>query len=272
VGDACPFCAGNEAATPPEVAACRPSGGPPDSPGWLVRVVPNKYPALPPEEGVHEVVVASPRHVDRLPFLDDAEAERLVATCHDRLRTVAGDPRGLWPFLFLNQGAAAGASLEHLHAQVVGLPFAPPRLAARERAFAAGAGCPICADMGAPGDPHRIAEGAGLVAWVPRAPFPATVRIAPAAHVPSWDEGLDPGALGRLLRRLLGRVEDAFATAAANLWLHARRPGGADFHWHVELLPRRGTLAGLELGGGVMTALRTPDEVAPALRAGPARA
>ena len=46
---ACPFCAGHEDQTPPEVYAVRPNGGAPDSPGWTVRVVPNKYPALDPE-------------------------------------------------------------------------------------------------------------------------------------------------------------------------------------------------------------------------------
>ena len=55
----CPFCAGNESLTPPEIEARRPEGGAPDSPGWTLRVVPNKYPAL---AGRHEVIVWSPDH------------------------------------------------------------------------------------------------------------------------------------------------------------------------------------------------------------------
>jgi len=42
----CPFCAGNEAMTPPEVWAQRENNTLADAPGWQVRVVPNKYPAL----------------------------------------------------------------------------------------------------------------------------------------------------------------------------------------------------------------------------------
>ncbi len=49
--DGCPFCEGNEAATPPEIAVDRPGGGEPDGPGWITRTVPNLYPAiLTPEE------------------------------------------------------------------------------------------------------------------------------------------------------------------------------------------------------------------------------
>src|ERR1700674_1152325 len=73
----CPFCYGNEDKTPPELFALRPSG-PPNSPGWRVRVIPNKYPALRVEGelnnrayglydvmngiGAHEVIVETPAH------------------------------------------------------------------------------------------------------------------------------------------------------------------------------------------------------------------
>src|SRR5437762_281208 len=58
---ACPFCEGREAETPPEVHALRRPGSPPDGPGWHVRVVPNRFPAVGPGSGsaygVHEVVI-----------------------------------------------------------------------------------------------------------------------------------------------------------------------------------------------------------------------
>ena len=77
-GQFCPFCSGNEEKTPPEIYAVRPDMSPPNSPGWTVRVVPNKYPALKIEGtldkkgegmydlmngiGAHEVVIESPEH------------------------------------------------------------------------------------------------------------------------------------------------------------------------------------------------------------------
>src|SRR3989442_10906938 len=43
--ESCPFCEGHETMTPPEVLAYR-DGGKPDGPGWSIRCVPNKFPAL----------------------------------------------------------------------------------------------------------------------------------------------------------------------------------------------------------------------------------
>ena len=43
---ACPFCPGNESATPGEIMAYRPDGSEANKPGWSLRVVSNKYPAL----------------------------------------------------------------------------------------------------------------------------------------------------------------------------------------------------------------------------------
>ncbi|HUK63029.1 MAG TPA: hypothetical protein VLV15_06845, partial [Dongiaceae bacterium] len=42
----CPFCPGNEDKTPPEVYAVRPESTPPNTIGWSVRAIPNKFPAL----------------------------------------------------------------------------------------------------------------------------------------------------------------------------------------------------------------------------------
>jgi UDPglucose--hexose-1-phosphate uridylyltransferase len=45
-GEYCPFCPGREEMTPPEVFAFRHNGAAPNGPGWDLRVVPNKFPAL----------------------------------------------------------------------------------------------------------------------------------------------------------------------------------------------------------------------------------
>ncbi|MEE8219065.1 MAG: galactose-1-phosphate uridylyltransferase, partial [bacterium] len=74
----CPFCAGNEDKTPAEVLAYRPADTAPNSEGWRVRVVPNKFPALMVEGdlgrvgegmydmmrgvGAHEVIIETPDH------------------------------------------------------------------------------------------------------------------------------------------------------------------------------------------------------------------
>lgn len=213
-------------------------------------------------------MVSTPRHV--VPFWDltDEEAARAVSAWAERLAAIGRDPRRLWPFCFLNQGAAAGASLQHSHAQLLGLPFSPPRLVARERAFTRGA-CPVCGEIAA-GDPERLVfEDDGLVAWCPSAPpLSGTIRIAPRLHAPDWSDGFDPAATGRVLRAVLTRIGRAFDAPALNVWLNARRPGGPEgYHWHLELVPRLGTLAGMELGTGVIALAHAPEPVAARVRA-----
>jgi UDPglucose--hexose-1-phosphate uridylyltransferase len=269
----CPFCPGNEAATPPETLAVRPGGEAPDTPGWLVRAFANKFPAVPADEGVHEVVVTSARHVSSLADLTAAEVERAAEAWADRIAAVAADPRGLWPFWFLNQGGGAGASLQHTHAQVVGLAFAPPRLAAREAAFAAAPRSPLLDDLEGAGA-RIVAEADGLVAWCPRVPpLSGTVRIAPHAPASDWGGGRDLAPTARLVRDLMRRIRAAFDIEDVNLCLYQRRPGGTPrYHWHLDAIPRRGTLAGLELGAGVITVAQDPAVVAERLRAVPAEA
>ena len=261
---ACPFCPGNEHETPPTRQAA--GDGPT---GWGARAFANKFPAVDPSEGEHEVIVNSPRHILRLGDLTDEETVRAVGLWADRLAAVTADPRGLWPFLFLNQGAAAGASLQHTHAQIVGLPFAPPRLVAREQVAAAPRQCPVCADIAGAGDRLVLDDGAGLVAWCPRVPpLSGTLRIAPVEHTPDWAAGLDVAALGRTLPACARALGAAVGGGALNLWLHERGPGGTDRrHWHIDLLPRIGTLAGMELGAGVIAVAVAPEDTAARLRA-----
>ena len=49
-----PVPGGPRGPTPAEVYALRPDGGAPDAPGWRVRVVPNKFPALAEGDGAVE--------------------------------------------------------------------------------------------------------------------------------------------------------------------------------------------------------------------------
>ena len=89
----CPFCPGNEKLTPPEIIAHRRIGEA-NSPGWWIRVVPNKYPALKVEGvlnkegigvydmmngvGAHEVIIDSPDHYKELSDIDDKQAEEVI--------------------------------------------------------------------------------------------------------------------------------------------------------------------------------------------------
>jgi UDPglucose--hexose-1-phosphate uridylyltransferase len=262
----CPFCPGAEHETPPETWALRPDGSPSDGPGWLVRAVPNRFPVLTTDEGVHEVIVNSPRHVLHLWDLTPGELTVAIDGWAAREAAVREDPRDLVPFLFVNQGAGAGASLQHSHAQVIGFPFMPPLMADRRRRFAEADECPICAELRRP-TTTRIVDTGQLAAWCPAAPpFSGAVRVAPVIHTAAWPAA--PGAsLATFLGPLLRELADACGTPALNLWLHhdpadPRR----SYHWHLDVIPRRGLLAGMELGAGVLSIFTEPDDLARAVR------
>lgn len=264
---ACPFCPANERETPPEVWADRPDQSAPNTPGWRVRAIPNRFPVMPPEIGVHEVVINTDRHVVHLWDLTLDELSRAIDAWALREAVIAEDPRGLWPFVFLNQGSAAGASLQHSHAQIIGFPFAPPRLVAYETAFDVAPSCPICTEL-RQAEPNVIARTESLIVWAPPTPLlSGAVRIAPIAHAARWPK--DPGPeLAEILKPALAALSSVLDTSALNLWVRQSRDrSAARFHWHVDIVPRRGTLAGMELGAGVFTVINDPEELARALRA-----
>jgi UDPglucose--hexose-1-phosphate uridylyltransferase len=163
-----PFAEGHEDRTPPELYAVRPGGGPANSPGWTVRVVPNLYPALTPADtndaegggsenaggavvqaesaaepargrpelfaalpatGAHEVIVNGPQSVLSLAELPAEQVVAAVEVWRARMRT---HTESAYLQLIVNERREAGASLPHTHAQLYGLDFVPA-VVARER-------------------------------------------------------------------------------------------------------------------------------------------
>ena len=141
VGKFCPFCPGNEDKTPPEILAYHDPGREKNAPGWWVRVVPNKFPALQIEGslnrqgegmydkmngvGAHEVVIETADHSKDFPDLLDKHAEDVIWAFRDRIMDLKKDPRFEYILVFKNKGAAAGASLTHNHSQLIATPVVP---------------------------------------------------------------------------------------------------------------------------------------------------
>lgn len=265
----CPFCEGNERLTPPEVDALRPPGTPPDTPGWSVRVVPNKYPVFP---GGHEVIVHSPRHdatlarqpVDEVAGVITMYQRRIAALCNAGAAAVT---------VIVNQGAAAGASLTHPHSQVFATPIVPPvvveELANFERHRVKYGGCLLCDMLGTvQAEGARLVLGGDIVAWTPEASrWPYELHMAPAVHEPDFATAA-ASAVAAALRRGLAALAVVTDDAPLNVWLHTA-PCGHDvpFHWHLEIAPRLTTLAGFELGTGIGIGTVEPRAAAQRLRA-----
>jgi UDPglucose--hexose-1-phosphate uridylyltransferase len=259
--DACPFCEGREDQTPPEVLALPSEGRAPNTPGWSVRVVPNKYPAFERQE----VVVHSPRHVRSLAELEGGHRSLIVAAWTSRAQA-ARQEGFAYQQVVVNEGRAAGASLPHSHSQLAWFREHPP-VPASERTKAGA--CAVCElirkelDSGTLGIAE--ADNAVVALCAPAGRVPYEILVAPIAHEPEpWGMPLEVGLdLAVLALRRLCAVE---GQVPYNLWLHCA-PFGGDGHWHLELVPRLTVFAGLELGAGIYVNTLAPEEAASRLRA-----
>jgi UDPglucose--hexose-1-phosphate uridylyltransferase len=279
----CPFCAGNEHITPHEIDTL------PSESNWQVRVVPNKYPAVAPEAphaGIHEVLVESPRHLARLGELSLGEVTGVLTMYGRRLRYWR--QQGCYPYqlLFKNCGGAGGASLQHVHSQLVALAAIPPLIVrertAAERYFTVHGGCITCDAIERElAEQKRIVwQSAELVALCPQVSRQALETwIMPRNHSATFDEWLEsPAALAELAGRLLHtlrEIEHRTVETGYNLMLFtlggsalgdaAANP--AAHHWRVEIVPRLASFAGFELATGLYLNAISPERAAAELRA-----
>ncbi len=297
---ACPFCEGNERATTAEVFALRSAGTRPDHPGWQVRVVNNKYPALfdhadapPPSTepfvshpafGVHEVVIESPRHLLGTSDLSIDELAQVLLVYRERLATLRAQRRYVQPLVFKNVGAAAGASIEHIHSQLMALPLVPRELAAElssaERHYRDRKRCIFCALLAEElsGGQRLVTTSAdrlgrafvALSAYAPRCPF--ETWILPAEHQSDF-ELLSPSAareLARVMRVVVAKIEAALDRPAYNYIIHTSpfdTYANDHYHWHIEIIPRVTKTAGFEWGTGLAINPVPPEEAAAIMRA-----
>ena len=306
--ESCPFCEGREERTPPEVYATRPGGGEPDTPGWTTRVVPNLYPALGgdadgpadgpkgeagafasagdpllesrrsgepdlfssrPASGAHEVIVNGPQHVTAMAELGEEQFGAAIEAWRARMRAHAD---ASYVQVIVNEGAGAGASLDHTHAQLYALDFVPAAVAReRERAGAYGertAGGGLLSDVLVEEVRRRerlvaIDEEAALLCpWASRSPF--ELRVVPRRAAASFAEDTAGATMIRTALRLL--AERFGGSPELNLWVRTAPRGTDSFHWHVDIAPRLSTKAAFEFATGVDINTYPPERAAADLR------
>ncbi|MGQ0825233.1 MAG: galactose-1-phosphate uridylyltransferase [Actinomycetota bacterium] len=262
--ETCPFCPGNEAMTPPEVA--RVDAGASDPSGWSVRVFPNLYPIVGGNiDGVHEVAVFSPAHNRSYGALDKTARHTVWRVLRDRaaqhLSTGCAHVA-----VFFNQGQRAGASLEHPHAQIVGLPFVPPLVVGISARFAS---TDLVAQSIADAREHGlIVRDGAVVTWCPlAAPSPFLVRCALPDGDARFDQTdhADVDAVADAVFDTVNRHAAVLGTAPYNVVVHSGPAPGA-FHWWVDVVPRISTLAGFEFSTGLFVNIYDPAMVATWLR------
>lgn len=290
----CPFCPGNEAMTPPEIIAHREGQSMPNTPGWLTRVVPNKFPALQIEGdlnkrgigvydmsngiGAHEVIIEIPDHNREIADLYDHEAERIIWCYRNRSIDLRGDKRFKYILIFKNYGKSAGASLEHPHSQLIALPIVPKRvqeeLRGSQRYFEYRERCVFC-DM-IKQELHEgkriIAENKHFLAFAPFVScFPFEFWIIPKEHEPdfSYIQREEVITFANILREMLRRVKIVLHDPSFNFIIHTSPLEDIereDYHWHLEFMPKLTRLAGFEWGTGFYINPMRPSLAAKYLR------
>lgn len=285
--EGCPFCEGSEEKTPPEVYAVRPGGGEPDTPGWTSRVVPNLYPALGegddepqrdsnpelfaarPAAGGHEVLINAPEHVTAMAELSEERFLGAVETWRERMRAHSD---AAYVQLVVNEGAGAGASLPHTHAQLYALPFVPTAIAReRERVGAyaersTGGGLLSDVLVEEVRRKERLVaiddEAALICPWASRSPY--ELRVVPRQPVGRFEEDTTGAATIRMAMRLLAERFDG--PPELNLWVVTAPHGIEEFHWHVDIAPRLTNKASFEFATGVDINVYPPERAAADLR------
>jgi UDPglucose--hexose-1-phosphate uridylyltransferase len=294
-GEHCPFCAGRESMTPPEVLAYRQNGNGPNTPGWDLRVVPNKFPALQVEGnldregeglfdrmngiGAHEVIIETPDHGKTLVTMSEPEIERVLWAYRERILDLKQDRRFRFILIFKNQGATAGATLEHSHSQLIALPIVPDfvreEIDGSRRHYEAKERCVFCDIIRQEVAVGRrvIHENADVVALAPYAPrFPFETWILPRSHASRYEEAPRQTyeSLARMIKWVLKRMDKALEGPGYNLIIHTSplSEETSDFyHWHIELIPKLTRTAGFEWGTGFYINPTSPEEAAQVLRA-----
>jgi UDPglucose--hexose-1-phosphate uridylyltransferase len=293
----CPFCEGNEGTTPAEVAVFAPPGRPPNSRGWYVRTIPNRFPTVasdtPPSQevssggalsrspafGFHEVVIESPSHAPSLAFLPAEQVVRVVRMCRDRVRYLSGQPHVGSITLFENTGPESGGSLWHPHAQLVSVPGWSPSL--REEIEGAeryrkrwGGRCAFEAVVREElkDGTRKLFDSDGFVGYAPFASLvPHEVRVVPTRHAPSLGGMTDDeaAALAGHLAALLRALLSVLPGASYNFVVRSPVPSGSpseSYHWHLDLVPRLIRPDGFDLGSGYSVNTVLPEVAAEALR------
>jgi UDPglucose--hexose-1-phosphate uridylyltransferase len=300
----CPMCVGNESMTPPAVMLYQKENGEikrgqdpltGERPkNWVVRVIPNLYPAFsPPRQpgdetkfvkneslldaiGHHEVIVESPNHDEDPADTEMPQLELVINAYVDRLKELSAKQYVKYVSIFRNHGLEAGASLSHAHSQIIATPMIPTTILAEQSAakmfYIEHGKCVFCdiIKQEAKG-PRLISEDSDFVVLAPYASInPMEFWILPKRHSPNI-LNLSPkevSAFSKTLKKSLKALKDLVNDPPYNYGLHlALDPEMQNsYHWHLEVYPKLATWAGFEKSTGCYINTVTPETAADSLR------
>jgi UDPglucose--hexose-1-phosphate uridylyltransferase len=299
----CPMCPGNEQMTPRAVLVYLKSGKgirkteDRDSSrhrNWLVRCVPNLFPAFaPPGErlskkqiminsdltmavGHHEVVVESPIHDEHPANARIPQLIYVVNAYVDRLRELSAKPYIRYVSIFRNHGLEAGASLSHVHSQIIATPIVPKiireEMKASRKFWRKNHKCIFCSIIQKERKgPRLVLENSKFIVFAPYASVnPMEFWIVPKKHETTL-LGLprdEVKGLAETMKACLGGLKTLVNDPPYNYGFHLASDKNASeyYHWHLEVYPKLATWAGFELSTGMYINTVTPEAAAEGLR------
>lgn len=293
-GGFCPLCPGNEGMTPPEVLSYRSNGSHHNTPGWSLRVVPNKFPALRVEGslerqgegiydrmsgiGAHEVIVECPDHNLTMATMPTKMVADILMSYAERIRDLKKDNRFRYVSVFKNYGQQAGASLDHPHSQLIALPVVPKAVAEelhgayqyyefKERCVF----CDIVYQETSQGL-RIVSENENYLAVSAfAARFPFEIWILPKKHDFSFEDERNGEykSLAAIFSEVFQRMDKGLGSPPFNYILHTgpfTEKHSYYYHWHFEIIPALAKMAGFEWGSGFYINTTSPEDAAGFLR------
>lgn len=299
----CPMCPSNEHMTPPAVLAYLKGGkgvkkvkddGDFRHKNWMIRVVPNLYPAFNPPDraisqkqimkndclalaaGHHEVLIESPDHYEHPADARIQQLELVINGYIDRLRKLSTKPYVRYVCIFRNHGLEAGASLSHAHSQIIATPFVPKtvkdEMEASKKAWKRNGKCAFCEIIDRERDgPRFILENTKFVVIAPYASInPMEFWIIPEEHEATLLNLSKDGVktFAETLRTCLKALKQLVNDPPYNYGIHLSidRSARDYYHWHLEVYPRLAIWAGFEKSTGMYINTVIPETAAESLR------
>jgi len=292
----------NEHMTPPAVLVYLPTNGGTkkdrDQDGlrhknWLIRCVPNLYPAFTPPDnsekidtaqgsfmtkratGHHEVLIESPNHDEQPGAARIPQLIHVVNASIDRLRELSSKQYVKYVSIFRNHGLEAGASLSHAHTQIIATPLVPEiieeELKASEEVFKKERQCALCNIVEKEEKSDRfIWKNSDFVVFAPWASVhPFEFWVFPKRHQCCLLDlsQSEVETLAKTMRVSLGGLRTLLNDPPYNYGFHQITAGAKDYyHWHLEVYPRLAIWAGFEKSTGMFINVVSPEDAATHLR------
>lgn len=284
----CPFCRGNEGDTPKSTyELCNNDGN------WVIRTFSNMYPAVSSNnenvkkhefyknadgKGFHEVVVDTPEHIMEIEDFSLEHMFNVLKVLKNRFEFIKSQNDMEYIQIFKNKGPEAGASLQHSHWQIVGIPvISLKQKIACERFkdyYSKNKSCLLCDVVkNEIHDKVRIIDENEL--FISFAPYASKITyemyIVPKNHVYSYEQFLDDDLkfLSDILKKSLLRIRGFNKEMCYNICFQdkpLKDNNFNSFHWYLKIIPRTGNFAGFEFATGSFINHILPEEAAKTYR------